>query len=777
MLVQAGLISRETGQVWDATYSQYVPLKGGPEAPGSHSGAGGGISVDGRQKRALGHTLRDENIIENIWRDHERVIYLAEKQKVAAALKELLTQANNPAIGTVGKPEKRAVLQHGWYHQVWVNGSPLGAFPSYSEAKAAIAQDSQRTGRSVDKYGVRHQAADPSVIYAGKPSLQDNEVALYENGDMVRLQLNDDLMARAARNLGVDAATGLLKAGQSFNRWLSSVYTGYSPEFLVTNPVRDFTAGFINLTGQYGLKKASKVLAHYPMAVKALWRYVRTGADPMVDRYRQAGGSTGAAYLSDLERIGNDIKVVFQDMQGARMTWASGDKPGAVRVAIADKLRLVGRYIENLNKIGENALRVATFESLINDGHRVDDAARAAGSVTVNFNRKGELSSQLGGLYLFFNPSIQGTKVMWDALAKGPHRLQAQALSGALVGLAFFLAQMARGGDDDDEKRWQGVPGYTKDRNMVIPLGGGDLLTLPLPYGYGAFWSLGNIFSDWVHGEEGTKLGIRAASTLFEHFSPVGNPFAGDEADSRNIVSLMPTALKPAVSVAVNRTELGRPLMPEQMPWDTTKPDSQRMWRTTRGTPWETMTDGLNTLTGGSKYEAGAVDISPETLKSIWRTLTGGAGQFATDTASLLTVIGQGAGGELKVREMPFARRFVRTASIQDARTLFNEQSRQVRDAISMFSSAKRDHDVDAARSILEKHREILALGHVLESARKQIKARRRLADAIERADVPLAAKRRQLEAVETQEEAVYNRFFELFSAARAQREKRQAGG
>lgn len=72
----------------------------------------------GRQRRALGHALRDENIVENIWRDHERAIALGHKQEVARALREFLRQANHSRIGTEGQPEKRAVLAQGWVHQV-----------------------------------------------------------------------------------------------------------------------------------------------------------------------------------------------------------------------------------------------------------------------------------------------------------------------------------------------------------------------------------------------------------------------------------------------------------------------------------------------------------------------------------------------------------------------------------------------------------------------------------------------------------------------------------
>ncbi|MGB2680311.1 MAG: LPD38 domain-containing protein [Candidatus Competibacter sp.] len=765
-LLGAGIISKETADAWRTAYSRYVPLKGGPEGSAQPSGTGPGISVAGRQRRALGHALRDENIVENIWRDHERAIALGHKQEVARALREFLRQANHSRIGTEGQPEKRAVLAQGWVHQVWIEGSPLGAFQSYNEARAAMAQDSLDTGRALSKYAVRHQMADQSVVYMGRPMLADNEVALYEDGQLVRLQLNDELLARAARNLGVDAANGLLKMGQSFNRWLSGAYTGYNPEFILTNVARDMTAGTINLTGKYGIKTAGRALAAYPGAVKALWRYIRTGHDPLVERYRAAGGSTGAAYLSDLERIGSDIKRVFQDLQGARETWAGGDRAGAVRVAVADKIRVVGRRIENLNKIGENAFRVATFKTLLDAGKSEVEAARAAGEVTVNFNRKGELTAQLGGLYLFFNPSVQGTKIMWDALFKGPHRRQAQALAGGLALLAFSIAQSARGGSDDDEKRWQRIQSYTKDRNLVIPIGQ-ELLTIPVPYGYGAFWSLGNILSDLMSGEDGVKAGIRLASTVFEQFSPIGNPFAGDEASVENLLTFLPTAIKPAMSVAMNRTELGRPVMPEVKAWEPGQPDSRRMWRSTQGTMWERAAEAMNRWSGGDRYQGGLVDVSPETLKLIWTTFAGGAGQFATDAANLPIMMYQGAGETIEPREIPILRRFFKTATIQDARAVFNAQAGAIQEALATFNAARRDRNFEAARDIQSEHRELLALGRTLRSAQQAVRARRQMEDEIGRSDLPLAEKRRQLDALEQKEEAIYSKFHDLFLAAK----------
>ena len=141
------------------------------------------------------------------------------------------------------------------------------------------------------------------------------------------------------------------------------------------------------------------------------------------------------------------------------------------RVAAVDNTRWLFGVMEKINMAGENALRVATFRSVIEAGGTDAEAASAAANVTVNFNRKGEMGTQLSALYLFFNPNVQGTQVLLDTLLNSPHKAQAWAASGALAGLAFTLAAMARGGDDEDEKKWRTIPSYIKDRNLILKAG------------------------------------------------------------------------------------------------------------------------------------------------------------------------------------------------------------------------------------------------------------------------------------------------------------------
>src|SRR5690606_5410429 len=112
--------------------------------------------------------------------------------------------------------------------------------------------------------------------------------------------LNDPLLANAYRAIGVERLNRLLALNRQVNTWLSKAYTGLNPEFLLVNISRDFSTGVINIVANYGAGVAAKAIASYPKAFASVLRYSFGGeATPMLRAYRDAGGSTGAAYLSD----------------------------------------------------------------------------------------------------------------------------------------------------------------------------------------------------------------------------------------------------------------------------------------------------------------------------------------------------------------------------------------------------------------------------------------------------------------------------------------------
>ncbi len=720
ILLDGGILSKDMVAAWDATYSAYIPVKGSEESQGT----GKGLSVNGKTKRRMGHGLRDEAILENILRDHERAIQLDEKNNVGKALIRFALEAKNDDIITVGQPEKRQIMKAG------------------------------------------------EVMLQASPMLAENEVNVYVNGHAVRVQINDEVAARAYTALGVEHLNAVLSAARDVNTMLSKAYTGYSPDFILTNPIRDAIQGSMTLTGEYGAGTAAKIFTHYPKAVKELVKHFNNhGSSKLVNDYRANGGSTGASYLSDLERIGNDMQASYDEYAGAMATYSSAYKKAmaegkkaphmyaAMRSSLAGikKVPVVGHFLrlmESMNAITENALRVATYDTLVKDGISPSKAAAQAKNL-MNFNRKGEISNTAGALYLFFNPSVQGSQVMFKALVESKHKGQVQALAGMMVLSAMALAELAMSGGADDEEKWKNTPDYVKDGNMVVGVGDKQF-TLTLPYGYRIFHTLGNVISEYMHGGDGYKLGIRLASSVFANLSPVGNPMEGNVQG----FSVMPTLPKMLLGPSVNQDSFGREIAPKS--WSNNKPDSQIMNRNTRNTAYSSMAKGMNDLTGGTDYKKGLIDVSPETLKYWVNSLTGGAGKFAVDTIQGPYKVSQGV--DLDVKDIPIIRRFVRETGVSDTRSAFWERAKEAKEAADAFAAAKKAHDNAGIQDIAKNQGALLSMAKYAEEVQKMVKAKRDETDRIN-ADKMLTLKQKQekVKLVEIQEAAVYTRFINVF--------------
>jgi hypothetical protein len=104
------------------------------------------------------------------------------------------------------------------------------------------------------------------------------------------------------------------------------------------------------------------------------------------------------------------------------------------------------KYLENLNKAGENATRLAVYRAMIETGDSRAAVAHRAKNVTVNFNRKGESGAEANALWLFFNASAQSAATVVDTMVNGKHRQQAWASSAPLMALVYGLSLLCRGG-------------------------------------------------------------------------------------------------------------------------------------------------------------------------------------------------------------------------------------------------------------------------------------------------------------------------------------------
>jgi hypothetical protein len=800
ILLESGIITSDMAKAWQATYQNYVPLKGDEEQKGS--GTGKGLGVNGKTKRRLGHGDREEAVIANILRDHELAIHMSEKNAVGIALVHFAVEAQNPDLITVGKPERRQVYKDKVVFEVQYQGVSAGSFDTERAAQDFILRDAIISKRQQSSYGVA-KTSDPSVVMMASPMLADNEVNVYINGHAVRVQLNDELLAQAYTMSGIDTVSSYLEAARDFNRFLSKAYTGVNPEFIFKNMYRDLIAGSVNLTGDYGVGIAAKIYANYASAVHELWKAL--GDDKkssVIMYYKKQGGNTGAGWLSDKERINEDVMSSFNEYAGTvdtvgrtyadnrlegRGRFVSGAKAtGAAISAGYKKIPLFGhalKGIEHLNALTENALRVATFRTLLEQGYEsknFDDllkererkglvpgsfspekAAMAAKMSTVNFNRKGEKSAAMGAAYLFYNPAVQGLDRFATTLASSKHKGQARALCGFMVFGSYMIAEMMRGGDDDDKKKWKETPGYVKDRNMVFDLPGGYQMTIPLPYDYGIFWALGNILSDAQHGADGWKLGIRLADAITNNLSPIGSPI--NEKGELSPTQMLPTALKMVVNPSINKDAFDRDLTPKK--FNEAKPDSENMNRTTKGTVYAAAAKKMNSLSGGDAYHQGHVDVSPETLKYWVSALTGGAGKFAMDSAALVSNIAQGVEpSDLETRELPIVRSFVREAGVSDSRQLFYDHVEEAKKSAAALAFAIKAQDTPAAQGIAKKELPEITVSKYADGYFKVLSDLSDQTDKLRNNDkLSLAEKRLKMKGIERKAQAVYDEFDKVF--------------
>lgn len=753
ILLDNGIISQDMADAWDATYQHYVPLKGGPEQGGK--GAGKGLKANYKGKRALGHTMREEGewIVENILADHERAIMLAEKNRIGQSLLKMAIEVGRNDLLTVGKPEKRGVLKNNTAYEVLFKGKVIGSFQSLEAARTfrATAPAAMR-GASPSEFGIR-KVSDPTVAYMASPMLADNEVNVYVKGQAIRVQINDDLLARAYGNMGAEALGAILRVGATINGYFSKIYTGYNPEFILTNIVRDFTTGVANVTGEEGAMMALRAAKDYPASFADLFRYATTGnASQWIRMYREDGGNTGAAYLSDLERLGDEISTEYAAYKGVLANLKAGDVKSAARAAGRKAFDKTLVWVERINQAGENAMRLAIYKAMIESGKSRAEAASLAKNATVNFNRNGEVGRQMNALWLFYNAGVQGTAAIAHANLKGRHKWQARAVSAGILGLGYTMAVALGAGDDEDD--YDKLSDYTKARNVVIKTGDG-WLKIPVPYGYGFFWNMGRAIADAERNGEWGKAPWHVASSFIEEFTPFGAAFAGDDLALEQItLGALPTLAQIPASVGMNRTTMGGPMYPESA-FDKYQPDNEKMWRATKGTIPDMIAQAL---------DQGGIEVSPETIKYLTRTFTGGAGQFVTSIGDAAWLTANGA--SLEVKEQPFVRKFYTETDVREARSAYHAAVAEAEKAVREGKSILKMGDHAAYGAYRVENQEFYALDRMAKARAAAIKARRNYADAI-RADKSLSVKekRDKLKAAEAQEQVIYDRYLEVFKS------------
>jgi len=594
VLKNAGILDDDTYNVLRKQYKHYVPLKGTGEKPQPKRKRDKGFDVrDKGVERAYGRKSQAEDPLTHSIAQYEDALIKARKNEVGQRFLNLVEENQDEKLWTINET---------------------------------------RSKPKINKQG--------EVEYKPAPHESENTFHVYRDGKRYSIDIKDDLLAKSMKNLGSEKIGSLTKGLAAVNRYLAAINTSYNPEFVISNFNRDLQTAGINLAGEQSSKLAKDVMKDIPKAMRGAYRGYRGKSKKgewgdWYEEYRKSGGSIGFFGLKDVESRAKDIRKTL------------GEAKGGATANTKKAARKVGKLIEDANAAVENATRLAAYKNAREHGLSKDQAASLAKNLTVNFNRKGELGTIANALYLFYNAGMQGSARVLQAL-KSP---RTRKLGTGIASAAFGLTEMNRrlaGEDEDGKNYYDKIPDWTKERNIVIMRPGtdGKYVKIPLPYGYNVFHVLGEQANSALHNGEPMKGAVNTVRAMVNAFNPLG------EENPLRLVS--PTVTDPAVSLATNKDFAGRPIKPEQPPYQPDKPQSELYWDSVNPAT-KALTQAANKMTGGNELRSGLADVSPEVVDYLMGQVTGSAGQFVSRAANYAAQKAQGE--EVPTWKTPFLRK------------------------------------------------------------------------------------------------------------------------
>jgi hypothetical protein len=541
---------------------------------------------------------------------------------------------------------------------------------------------------TIDKYGKPRKQLDPR--WKDDPNI----VGMKINGVTVALRLDGDRLdgtssvARALKNLGAEKSGVLVNTVKVVTRTMAALRTTLSPAFTPVNFVRDWGMGLYSIKGldsdfkdqvARGEITEQKVEQIKTRALKNMYN-PKTLRSAFQGALLQTTGGRGMLVSQGVEKLkGSKFQHsaevqkwadIFQDFSdnGGRINFFGFDSVQQLAKKFGGSVRefdpndpqrmktfLKGAYefMDKTSGAVENLVRVTAYDAFVKEGISKQKAANLALNLTTNFTRKGEWTTALNGMYLFFNAGVQGSAKVLSTAYKSP---KARKFLGGAVLLGFMNSFINRlMSDEDDElemSAWDRVSPYSKTHNLhfFLPSFGEKHAKIPTPYGINVFTSAGTLLESTIFGN--MKLGDAAltwGATALESFSPIGG--------SSMAAALTPTALQPIMDLSLNQDFKGAPVYKEDK-FNNGTPDSALHWSSTTEMS-KSIAQGLNRFTGGDLQRSGAIDISPDTIDYMANYIFGGLGSFIGRSGDLASKATQSDEASPTLNDIPILRRFV----------------------------------------------------------------------------------------------------------------------
>jgi hypothetical protein len=655
LLVDSGLESQDTIDVWESTYDNYVPLnREDVDYSSNHGmGVGQGYSVRGpASRRAVGSERQVVDILANIVMQRERNIVRAEKNRVAMALYGMAIQNPNPEFFLAVNPDAKKDIAKATQELV-----DMGFLPSDINSlmkEPSTMEIDPKTGLAIERVHQMQRGAD-------------NVMALRVNGENRYVFFNQNnerakRMATAIKNLDADKLGFILSTTADITRFLASMNTQYNPIFGAYNFLRDVSTAGLQLTNTPLAGKQKEVLKPSNVfgAMRGIYTDLRAERggkagtsewSKLWEEFQQRGGQTGFRdQFSSTAKRGEALQRIVDPSswadQGLGKVFTAGGKL-KVPMEVARKAAApIFNWLSDYNETMENAIRLSAYKTALDNGMSKDAAAVLAKELTVNFNRKGQVAAQAGALYAFFNASVQGTTALIRTLS-GP---AGKAIIGGglmLGGIQAMLYSLA--GFDEGEP-----PEFIREKNFVMPIGNGKYVAIPLPLGYNVIPNTARLITeDVIRFTQGKKIkpvdtAFKVFESLLGSFNPIGN--AG-----WSFQTAAPTVADPIVAIMENRDWTGKKIAREDFNALDPTPGFTR-YKESSTSFGRALAEFMNSMSGGTEDAPGRISPTPDQIDYLVGQIFGGVGREAMKIER--TIRSRFTGEELPAQAIPIAGRF-----------------------------------------------------------------------------------------------------------------------
>jgi hypothetical protein len=583
---------------------------------------GQGFAVRGSfTKAAVGSFKTVSDIIGSLALARERAIVRAEKVRVGRALYALAIQNPNPNFWKPINPDAIKSKQKLIDELVGMGMNPNDVNNIFQEPKTGAID----TKTGLVKYQINPNMRNSPNVLALRINGEDRYV-FFNPGNP-----NAERMVETLKNIGINELDEVLGSVAEITRFMAAVNTQYNPVFGAWNFTRDLQGAAINLASTPLADKKGQVIGDSMSAVRAIYRTLRDksattpemqGWMDLFERFQKAGGQTG--FREQFSRGKGKDTIVAREL--GRLS-----RSNAKQAAYA-----VFDWLSDYNDAMENAVRLAAFKAALDKGMSEDQAASLAKNITVNFNRKGASTQTIAALYAFFNAAVQGTKRLGETLftkdKNGNIKLSSVGkkiiAGGMFIGVmqAAILAAAGLGADEPPE--------WVKSKNLVIPVGDGKYLTIPMPLGFNVFPNVGRLVAEYMMVQAGVMNGRRDLQTTITNiFSAIlgsVNPLG----TSTFAQTLAPTIVDPFVGIAENKDAFGRPISREDKAL-APSPGYTRS-RETANFISQGLAYGLNFITGGGDKGIGLISPTADQISYVAGQYAGGVGKLAIQTGEYI---------------------------------------------------------------------------------------------------------------------------------------------